>query len=224
MMTEKKYKLDQVAIRMVREKPLYSTEPVNTPEKAVKLLADAVRDYDREVVCVINFNSAMQPINMNICSMGAIDRAIVCPREVLKSSILSNASSCMLLHLHPSGDCHPSEQDVYITDRMQEVYKLMDIKLLDHIIIGGDSFYSFTENRIMPDKELSFTPIMELYQMKHGLEAQKEAVKSQVGESSIFDRIDSKKSQMKEKPTGKMEQKNIEHKTVQNRNNKQLAL
>lgn len=223
-MTEKKYKLDQVAIRMVREKPLYSTEPVNTPEKAVKLLADAVRDYDREVVCVINFNSAMQPINMNICSMGAIDRAIVCPREVLKSSILSNASSCMLLHLHPSGDCHPSEQDVYITDRMQEVYKLMDIKLLDHIIIGGDSFYSFTENRIMPDKELSFTPIMELYQMKHGLEAQKEAVKSQVGESSIFDRIDSKKSQMKEKPTGKMEQKNIEHKTVQNRNNKQLAL
>ena len=223
-MTEKKYKLDQVAIRMVREKPLYSTEPVNTPEKAVKLLADAVRDYDREVVCVINFNSAMQPINMNICSMGAIDRAIVCPREVLKSSILSNASSCMLLHLHPSGDCHPSEQDVYITDRMQEVYKLMDIKLLDHIIIGGDSFYSFTENRIMPDKELSFTPIMELYQMKHGLEAQKEAAKSQVGESSIFERIDVKKKQIKAKEKSDDIKTKDDKKIASDIKHKQIAL
>lgn len=181
-MAEKKYKLNQVAIRMVREKPLYSSEPIDSPEKAVKLLADAIRDYDREVVCVINFNSAMQPINLNICSMGAIDRAIVSPREVLKSSILSNASSVMLLHNHPSGSCEPSEQDVLITDRMQEVYKLMDIKLLDHIIIGSDSFYSFTENSKMPDKQLSFTPIMELYQMKHGLEAKKESVRKQLKE------------------------------------------
>ena len=73
-MAEKMYELDQVAIRMVREKPLYSTEPINTPEKAVKLLAEAIRDYDREVVCVINLNSALQPINLNICSMGAIYR------------------------------------------------------------------------------------------------------------------------------------------------------
>ena len=167
---------------MVKEKTLYSAEPIDSPEKAVKLLADAIRDYDREVVCVINFNSAMQPINLNICSMGAIDRAIVSPREVLKSSILSNASSVMLLHNHPSGSCEPSEQDVLITDRMQEVYKLMDIKLLDHIIIGSDSFYSFTENSKMPDKQLSFTPIMELYQMKHGLEAKKESVRKQLKE------------------------------------------
>ena len=96
--------------------------------------------------------------------------------------ILSNASSVMLLHNHPSGSCEPSEQDVLITDRMQEVYKLMDIKLLDHIIIGSDSFYSFTENSKMPDKQLSFTPIMELYQMKHGLEAKKESVRKQLKE------------------------------------------
>lgn len=171
-MDEKKYELDQVAIRMVREKPLYSAEPIDSPEKAVKLLADAIRDYDREVVCVINLNSALQPINLNICSMGAIDRAIVSPREVLKSSILSNASSVMLFHNHPSGLCNPSEQDVQITDRMQEVYKLMDIKLLDHIIIGDDNYYSFAENKVMPESQLSFTSIMELYQMKHGIEAQ----------------------------------------------------
>ena len=185
-MAQKKYKLDQVAIRMVREKPLYSTEPIDSPEKAVKLLADAVRDYDREVVCIINFNSAMQPINLNICSMGAIDRAIVCPREVLKSSILSNASSVMLLHTHPSGNPQPSEQDVYITDRMQEVYKLMDIKMLDHIIIGDENYYSFTENRIMPDSQLSFTSIMEIYQMKHGLEAQREEAMSHVSEEAVY--------------------------------------
>lgn len=175
-MGEKKYELDQVAIRMVREKPLYSTEPIDSPEKAVKLLAESIRDYDREVVCVINLNSALQPINLNICSMGAIDRAIVSPREVLKSSILSNATSVMLFHNHPSGNCQPSDQDVYITDRMQEVYDLMGIKMLDHIIIGERDYYSFTENKVMPENQFSLTSIMELYQMKHGLEAQREAV------------------------------------------------
>jgi len=164
---------------MVREKPLYSTEPIDSPEKAVKLLADAIRDYDREVVCVINLNSALQPINLNICSMGAIDRAIVSPREVLKSSILSNATSVMLFHNHPSGNCQPSDQDVYITDRMQEVYELMGIKMLDHIIIGDRDYYSFTENKSMPDNQFSLTNIMELYQMKHGIEAQMEALREQ---------------------------------------------
>lgn len=181
-MAEKMYELDQVAIRMVKERTLYSTESIDTPEKAVKLLADAIRDYDREVVCVINLNSALQPINLNICSMGAIDRSIVSPREVLKSSILSNASSVMFIHNHPSGKCEPSDQDVLITDRMQEVYKLMDIKLLDHIIIGDDNYYSFTENKVMPESKLNLTSIMELYQLKYGLEAQKEAIRVQTAE------------------------------------------
>ena len=219
-MAAKKYKLDQVAIRMVREKPLYSTEPIDSPEKAVKLLSDAIKDYDREVVCVINLNSSLQPINLNICSMGAIDRAIVCPREVLKTSILSNASSVMLLHNHPSGNCHPSEQDVYITDRMQEVYKLMDIKLLDHVIIGDDQYYSFTENRVMPESQLSFTSIMELYQLKHGIEAQKLSVESEnrkaednksvVAENATYQESDSQERKHEHSRMSPEEEKDVE--------------
>lgn len=60
-MDEKKYELDQVAIRMVREKPLYSAEPIDSPEKAVKLLADAIRDYDTPFIKV-DRNDGASPV------------------------------------------------------------------------------------------------------------------------------------------------------------------
>jgi DNA repair proteins len=177
---EKKYSLDQVSIRMVREKPLYSAEPINTAEKAVQVLADAIRQYDREVVCIVNINSAMQPININICSVGSLNRSIVNVREMLKTSILSNAASVIMLHQHPSGNCEPSDMDIAITDKLQEAYSLMDIELLDHIIVGAEDFYSFAENKVLPDKKLSFTQSMEVYQLKHGIEAKKESVRKQL--------------------------------------------
>ena len=84
------YKLDQVAIRMVKERPLISDEPVNSPEKVVKLVHELLKDYDREVFAVINFQTNLQPINMNIVSVGALNASMVHPREMLKSIVLSN--------------------------------------------------------------------------------------------------------------------------------------
>ena len=66
MPRKKSYKLDRVAIRMVKEPPLYSEEPVDTAEAAVKVLRDVLREYDREVLCLVNLKSNLQPINMNI--------------------------------------------------------------------------------------------------------------------------------------------------------------
>ena len=82
------YKLDQVAIRMVKERPLISDEPVNSPEKVVKLVHEFLKDYDREVFAVINFQTNLQPINMNIVSVGALNASMVHPREMLKSIVL----------------------------------------------------------------------------------------------------------------------------------------
>lgn len=73
MPRKKSYKLDRVAIRMVKEPPLYSEEPMNSAEAAVKVLHDTFRDYDREVICLVNLKSNLQPINLNIVSMGALD-------------------------------------------------------------------------------------------------------------------------------------------------------
>ena len=145
-MPKKPYKLDQVAIRMVKERPLLSETPVNTPDSVVRLLHELFKDYDREVFAVVNFQHNMQPINMNIVSIGALNMTLVHPREMLKSIVLSNASGVMLIHNHPSGQLIPSEEDKIMTAKMSKLLELMEVNLIDHIILGpGEGYYSFHE-------------------------------------------------------------------------------
>lgn len=151
MSSRKPYKLDRVAIRMVKEPPLYSSEPLRSPEAAVKVIADMLRQYDREAFCIVNLRNDLSPINMNIVSTGTLNASLAHPREILKSAVLSNASATMLFHNHPSGNLTPSREDTEITDRMSKLFALADMPLLDHIIIGnGDQYYSFKENSVMP--------------------------------------------------------------------------
>ena len=131
-----KYKLDRVAIRMVKERPLLSDTPVHSVDDAIRVMHDLFKDMDREVAAVVNFQTDMRPINMNIISMGALNAAMVHPREVMKSVILSNAAAVMLVHNHPSGRVQPSAEDRKVTAKVSEILNLMDIQFLDHIILG----------------------------------------------------------------------------------------
>ena len=143
--------LQKAQIRLVKEPSLYSEEPVNTPGAAVKLVADTLKDYDREVFAVVNLRPDLKPINLNIVSIGALDYAMAHPREVMKSAILSNASSILLIHNHTTDNLNPSREDIQVTDRMSKICELMGIKLTDHVIIGpGNDYYSFHENAKMP--------------------------------------------------------------------------
>jgi len=151
MSSRRPYKLDRVAIRMVKEPPLYSSEPLRSPEAAVKVIADMLRQYDREAFCIVNLRNDLSPINMNIVSTGTLNASLAHPREILKSAVLSNASATMLFHNHPSGNLKPSQEDIEITDRMSKLFAMAEMPLLDHIIIGnGDQYYSFKENSVMP--------------------------------------------------------------------------
>ena len=86
---------------------------------------------------------------MNIVSVGTINSALVNPREIFKSSILSNACAIIAVHNHPSGNIMPSREDVNITKRLKMSGAILGIDLLDHIIIGGTSgeMYSFKSKR-----------------------------------------------------------------------------
>ena len=151
MSSRRPYKLDRVAIRMVKEPPLYSSEPLRSPEAAVKVIADMLRQYDREAFCIVNLRNDLSPINMNIVSTGTLNASLAHPREILKSAVLSNASATMLFHNHPSSNLTPSQEDIEITDRMSKLFAMAEMPLLDHIIIGnGDQYYSFKENSVMP--------------------------------------------------------------------------
>ena len=150
MTSAKPYKLEQVGIRMVKEPPLYSSEPITCPDDAVRIIADTLRNYDREVFCVVNLRNDMKPINVNVVSVGTLNASLAHPREILKSTILSNAASVMLFHNHPSGNLMPSQEDISMTARMQEICSLLGTPVQDHIIVGnGDRYFSFREHEIL---------------------------------------------------------------------------
>ena len=145
------FALDRVAIRMVKEPPLYSDTPIESPQAVVQVMADTLKDYDREVFAIINLRPDLKPINVNIVSVGALDQSLVHPREAIKSMVLSNAASVMIVHNHTTGSMSPSKDDIAVTDRMAQLCGLLGIKLIDHIIVGpGKDYYSFHEKGVLP--------------------------------------------------------------------------
>ena len=145
------FALDRVAIRMVKEPPLYSDTPIESPQAVVQVMADTLKDYDREMFAIINLRPDLKPINVNIVSVGALDQSLVHPREAIKSMVLSNAASVMMVHNHTTGSMSPSKDDIAVTDRMAQLCGLLGIKLIDHIIVGpGKDYYSFHEKGVLP--------------------------------------------------------------------------
>ena len=152
MTKKKENELKVVNIRLVKEPSLYSTEKIATPDDVLKVIAKELSTYDREVFTILNLKSNGQVINLNICSVGTLNASMISPREVFKSSILSNAAAFIAIHNHPSGSPQPSEEDRTVTKRLAECGKMMDIKMLDHIIVAGESgqMMSFKQDGLMP--------------------------------------------------------------------------
>lgn len=163
-------KLEQVAIRMVEQPPLYSKEPMNNPDAAIRVMNEFLSQMDRELFCIVNLQADLTPINMNIVSVGSLNEALINPREIFKSAILSNAHSMMLIHNHPSGNLTPSTSDIQTTARMQELGELMGISLVDHIITGRNgNYYSFRDKGEFPDARIRFSTRVEDIDLTKGM-------------------------------------------------------
>lgn len=147
-------RVDIVKIQMVKEKSLlYKDRKVQCPQNGVDLMKQFLGDVDREHFVVMCLDSKNQPTALNICHIGSLNSSIVHPREVFKTAILSNAASIMVGHNHPSGNPEPSEADINVTRRLEEAGELMGIKLLDHLIIGEDTYVSLKERGNFKTKE-----------------------------------------------------------------------
>lgn len=156
-MAKKENELKNVAVRLVEQPSFLSDEKVDSPQAAVRVLGKELKDYDREVLCVVNMNTKNRPINASIVSMGILDGALAHPREIMKTAILSNAAQIILLHNHISGEVTPSRQDIALTDRMQKVCDMMGIPLADHVIVGENQYFSFREKSILPMEAVRYS-------------------------------------------------------------------
>jgi len=140
----------RVKVMMVREEGNPVPLTIRTPADASKY-ADQLRDCDREVFAVILLTTKNGAIGLHECSVGTIDSSLVSPANVFKAVLLSNAGACVIIHTHPSGDPTPSAEDIRITRQLVDAAKLMDIKILDHVVLGGnvDSFTSMRESGLV---------------------------------------------------------------------------
>lgn len=151
--------LEVVSIRLVRDAPILSEHKICTPKDAVIAAGELMCDLDKEVVCVINLKTDGTPINCHFASMGAVNHSIASPRELFKTSILSNAATMILVHNHPSGHLFPSKEDTMLTDKLLKLCDMMEIPLLDHVIVGGDNgeYFSFREKGIIKNPYYSYS-------------------------------------------------------------------
>ena len=145
-MTNVAKRINIVSVKMVKESSfLYQTRTISSPKDAYEMIKEQLEGLDREQFIIACLNTKNEPTNISVISVGTLNKAIVHPREVFKTAILSNAANVIAFHNHPSGDTEPSQQDIQLTNRLYEAGELLGIKLLDHLIIGDGTFTSLKE-------------------------------------------------------------------------------
>ena|SRR5436853_4644454 len=120
-----------------------------TPSEVVKLADVRITDQYKEHCLVFSFNTRGGFLGADIISIGTLNANIVHPREVFEAAIRRHASHIILVHNHPSGDTEPSENDLDITARMVDAGNILGIAVIDHLIVGGGSFFSFRERALI---------------------------------------------------------------------------
>jgi DNA repair protein RadC len=119
-----------------------------TTAHEVHSLCQDIATLAQECFQVITCNSKNMVINRHLISLGLLDASLVHPREVYRAAILDSAAFIVLVHNHPSGDPTPSAEDIRITRQLIQAGKLMDIKVMDHIIIGQPQHSSMRESGV----------------------------------------------------------------------------
>jgi len=122
---------------------------LTNPEVTRDYLHSTLADKDREVFALVFLDNQHAVIGLEILFYGTIDGASVYPREVVKAALDRNAAAVILAHNHPSGIAEPSNADQRITERLVNALKTVDIRVLDHLIIGGTNSVSLAERGLL---------------------------------------------------------------------------
>jgi len=147
--------LHELPIEVLKEKII--EQPVHSSSREVfDYLAYSMRDLKKEIFKVIYLNNRNQIIDTADLFEGTLDSIPICPREIVESAIKHNAARLIFAHNHPSGDPAPSKSDKQLTRDLVFIGMILDIKVLDHIVIGGDRYFSFADEGLIKKYEDAF--------------------------------------------------------------------
>lgn len=147
-----KYAQLQAVMEMARRyftEVLQQGDALTSPEITKAYLNAQLRGYPFEVFACLFLDNQHRVIQWEELFRGTIDSASVYPREVVKRALHHNAAAVIFAHNHPSGVREPSRSDRLITDKLQQALALIDIRVLDHFIVGDGEPYSFAEHGIL---------------------------------------------------------------------------
>lgn len=124
-------------------------EPLTSPTVTRDYLRARLRDRQQEAFCCLYLDTRHRVLRFEEIFQGTIDGAAVYPREVVKKALATNAAAVILVHNHPSGVAEPSRADEALTNRLQQALALVDIRVLDHLVVGDSDIVSFAERGLL---------------------------------------------------------------------------
>lgn len=138
----------EIGRRIASAKPIEKIH-FSCPQDAAEFLMPRLRYAAKEQFVVVLLNGRNKVIGTELVSEGSLSNSIVHPREVFAPALLKHAAAIMVAHNHPSGDPKPSNEDRDITNMLVRSGKVLGVPLLDHLIIGDGTYYSFLEHEAL---------------------------------------------------------------------------
>lgn len=143
-------KIELVHLQVVKDNVVECNpeQIITVPKIAANWIRPIIGTACREQILVCGMDASLNPTFIETIAVGSTSECYVSVAEVFKTALLTNSYGVMVFHNHPSGDCMPSKIDEYTTESISKAAKLLNIKFLDHIIVGdGDNYYSFMEEQ-----------------------------------------------------------------------------
>ena len=129
-------RLEFVHTKLVKDSWLSPPVYINSPSDAVLAIRDMIGELDKEVCAVVNLSTKGQVINASFVSMGSINSSLVTPPQVFRASLLSGATSVLVMHNHPSGNCTPSNVDRLAAGKLAAAGRIVGVELTDFLMDG----------------------------------------------------------------------------------------
>ena len=134
--------------RYLREKVM-GADYLRSSESVRAYLTHNLRDRNRETFQVIFLNGQNRILKMEELFKGSLTSSAIYPREVVQKVLSYEAAAVILVHNHPSGSLKPSSHDRKVTQKLQTALESIDVRIMDHLIVGGNGFYSFADNELL---------------------------------------------------------------------------
>ena len=147
-MTAREDRIIALALKIL-EKRIHAGPVFDSPRMVKDYVTLQLSGREHEVFAIMFLSHTHHLISFDVMFRGTLSQTSVYPREVVKTALMHNASAVVLAHNHPSGSAEPSRADEYLTNTLKSALQLVDVRVLDHMIVGGATVVSFAERGLL---------------------------------------------------------------------------